>query len=91
MRIAGYIDDPLMKITLLEMNHRFSIKFELDGMEQTYKLPDGTGREKHQLEKLLTLEMRQRVVGQFRVMKDIRKGLSRTTPDNDDVDFPTII
>ena len=40
MRITGEISDPLMKITVLEMNSRTSIKFEFDSMEQTYKLND---------------------------------------------------
>jgi len=38
MRIVAYIEHPIYKITIMEMNHRFSIKFEDQGIEQTYKI-----------------------------------------------------
>ncbi len=41
MRIAGQIEHPRLKITILEMNNRFSVKFEDQLLEQTYKFRSG--------------------------------------------------
>ncbi len=38
MRIAGNIEHPVYKITILHMNHRYAVKFEHGGLEQTYKI-----------------------------------------------------
>lgn len=38
MRIAGYIEDPEYKITIMHMNHRYALKVENEGFEQTYKI-----------------------------------------------------
>jgi len=38
MRVAGYIEHSRMKISILHMNHRYAVKFELAGMEQVYKI-----------------------------------------------------
>jgi len=37
MRIVGNIDHPDMKITVFQMDNKFSIKFETGLYEQTYK------------------------------------------------------
>ncbi len=42
MRIEGYIDHPIMKITVFKMENKYSIKFETDLYEQTYKLKTGS-------------------------------------------------
>ncbi len=41
MRIEGYIEHPIMKITVFKMDNRFSVKFETNHYEQTYKLRTG--------------------------------------------------
>ncbi len=41
MRIAGYIEHPRLKITIFEMENRFSVKFENPLFEQTYKFRKG--------------------------------------------------
>ncbi|WP_235295718.1 hypothetical protein [Portibacter marinus] len=38
MRIVGYIEHPVFKITIMHMNHRYALKFEHHGLEQTYKI-----------------------------------------------------
>ena len=37
MRIEGYIDHPEIKITVMKMNNKYTVKFEKYGMEQNYK------------------------------------------------------
>ncbi len=37
MRIAGIIDHPVLKITVMEMNNRYVLKLEVNLLEQTYK------------------------------------------------------
>lgn len=37
MRILGYLDHPILKITVFKMDTRLSIKFENGTFEQTYK------------------------------------------------------
>ncbi|MDB5226503.1 MAG: hypothetical protein JWN78_696 [Bacteroidota bacterium] len=37
MRIAGIIEHPVLKITVMEMNNRYVLKLEVNLLEQTYK------------------------------------------------------
>jgi uncharacterized protein YxjI len=37
MRIVGYIEHPVLKITVMQMNNRFVLKLEANMLEQTYK------------------------------------------------------
>ncbi len=37
MRIVGYIEHPVIKITVMQMNNRFVLKLEANMLEQTYK------------------------------------------------------
>jgi hypothetical protein len=37
MRIAGIIDHPILKITVMQMNNRYVLKLEANLLEQTYK------------------------------------------------------
>jgi hypothetical protein len=37
MRIVGYIEHPVVKITVMQMNNRFVLKLEANMLEQTYK------------------------------------------------------
>lgn len=38
MRIIGTIPHPFVKITVFAMNMKYSVKFEMGQMEQTYKI-----------------------------------------------------
>lgn len=38
MRIIGTIPHPLMKITVFAMNMKYTVKFEMGMMEQTFKI-----------------------------------------------------
>lgn len=38
MRILGTIPHPMMRITVFVMNMKYSVKFELGSMEQTFKI-----------------------------------------------------
>jgi hypothetical protein len=48
MRITGYIEHPIFKITIFKMDNKFSVKFETGLFEQTYKFRTGDGIEKEQ-------------------------------------------
>lgn len=37
MRIVGYIEHPVIKITVMQMNNRYVLKLEANMLEQTYK------------------------------------------------------
>jgi hypothetical protein len=37
MRIIGYIEHPILKISVFKMEHKFSVKFESGFAEQIYK------------------------------------------------------
>lgn len=37
MRIVGYIEHPILKITVMQMSERFVLKIEANMLEQTYK------------------------------------------------------
>jgi predicted house-cleaning noncanonical NTP pyrophosphatase (MazG superfamily) len=37
VRIVGYIEHPVIKITVMQMNNRFVLKLEANMLEQTYK------------------------------------------------------
>ncbi|MBK7870450.1 MAG: hypothetical protein IPJ74_07085 [Saprospiraceae bacterium] len=41
MRIIGYIEHPVLKITVFKMDNKISIKFESGLYEQTYKFRSG--------------------------------------------------
>lgn len=51
MRIVGEIPHPVVKITVLLMNMKYSIKMELGMMEQTFKI-----RESDYISKLTDIE-----------------------------------
>lgn len=91
MRIVGYIEDPAMKITVLQMNNRISIKFEWDLMEQTYKLNLGNSSNiMTLLESKLSVEFRRQVMNTFQEMKSSRQQLNQAE-DINDIGFPEII
>lgn len=48
MRIVGYIEHPSLKITVFQMDNKWSIKFENGQYEQVYKFRSGEGVDKLQ-------------------------------------------
>lgn len=40
MRVIGEIPHPEMKITIFYMNQKYLLKFEKNGLEQTYKISE---------------------------------------------------
>ncbi len=54
MRIVGYIEHPVLKITVMQMNNRFVLKLEANMLEQTYKFnEDDNLRTMSDIEKLV--------------------------------------
>jgi hypothetical protein len=54
MRIVGYIEHPVLKITIMQMNNRFVLKLEANMLEQTYKFhEDDNLRTMADIEKLV--------------------------------------
>ena len=89
MRIIGSIHDDLMKITVLEMNLRVSLKFEFDFMEQTFKLNEEfKGNPIQELEHRLTPAVRIEILETFKQMKDTRTSLS--TAKDASEEFPEL-
>ncbi len=94
MRIIGYIDHPVLKITVFKTDTRLSVKFEDGTLEQTYKL-----RPSEQLNSLA--DVRQLVDGtllhavaeRFSAMqRDWDAALGRQRPQGDEEDeLPVIL
>lgn len=51
MRIIGYIDHPILKITVFKMDNKLSVKFETGLYEQTFKF-----RESNELNDLTSIQ-----------------------------------
>lgn len=69
MRIAGYIDHPIIKITVLQLSERYAIKFEWNMLEQTYKYHDDDNlRTFSDVEKLVDEQFLQEVIERFKSM-----------------------
>lgn len=69
MRIAGYIDHPIIKITVLQLSERYAIKFEWNMLEQTYKFHDDDRlRTFADVEKLVDEQFLQEVIERFKSM-----------------------
>lgn len=70
MRIAGYIEHPEYHITVFEMNHRFALKIEMEGLEQWYKLRQSEGLSKAaDIDPLLSSKFWDGVKSAFQQMK----------------------
>lgn len=92
MRIAGYIEHPHMKVTIFQMDNRYSVKFELGLLEQTYKF-----RTAEQLEsvadvrRLIDQSFQLAVLDQFGQMNTLRKNAELRFSDSEDDEFDEII
>ena len=93
MRIIGYIEHPVMKITVFKDNGKLSAKFETGLFEQTYKF-----REMDAMKNLVDVqglvddEFQQQVMDNFQNMNRLRnEGLDRFFPKSTEEDFEEII
>ena len=73
MRIVGFIEHPIMKITVLQMNNKFVLKVEANMLEQTYKFhEDDNLRSMADLEKLVDETFLQECLQRFKDMNKSR-------------------
>ena len=95
MRIAGYIDHPSLKITIFQMENKYSVKFEHNGLEQTYKFNTGQGLERvEDIRQLVTTPFLHSVIEQMQQMDQLRaKALEQKAAQDDveDDEFEEII
>jgi len=100
MRIIGYIEHPVMKITVFKDNGKLSAKFETGLFEQTYKfremdamknLEDVQGLVDNEFQQKV-IEFQQKVMDNFQNMNRLRnEGLDRFLPKLAEEDFEEII
>ncbi len=93
MRIIGYIEHPVLKITAFKMDNKLSVKFESGLFEQIYKF-----RESDQLNKIEDIQkfvdeiFISNVLEVLKSMNQIKnKALSRFISENDQEEFEEII
>jgi predicted house-cleaning noncanonical NTP pyrophosphatase (MazG superfamily) len=73
MRIVGYIDHPVIKITVMQMNERFVLKLEANMLEQTYKFhEDDNLRTLADMEKIVDETFLQECIKRFAEMNTSR-------------------
>lgn len=72
MRIIGYIEHPVLKITIFSMGNRLSVKFEKGFLEQTYKFRQQNGLEGiREIRQLVDGNFLGKVDQQFRQMEEL--------------------
>lgn len=93
MRILGYLDHPVLKITVFKTDTRLSIKFENGDFEQTYKFrPTDQTNSLQEINQLLDEEMVETVLRRFDQMKvDFNASFTRHFSPPEDDEFPSII
>ncbi len=93
MRILGYLDHPILKITVFKTDTRLSIKFENNNFEQTYKFrPTEQTNSLKELQKLVDETFINQVMVNFQQMdQDFSAAIQRNFPEAEDDDFPEII
>ena len=86
MRIAGYIEHPVLKITIFQMENKLSVKLESGLFEQTYKFR--TGEQINTVEdirKLVDDTFIAAVLEEMGRMRSIRSaGLARFGPEEEE-------
>ncbi|NRB62706.1 MAG: hypothetical protein HRU40_06725 [Saprospiraceae bacterium] len=93
MRIAGYIEHPRLKITIFQMDNRFSVKLETGIHEQTYKIRTGGAIETlADVKKWVDAPFITQVEQEFKYMHKIQmEALARLKSTSKADDFPDII
>ncbi len=93
MRIVGYIDHPVFKITVFRMDTRISVKFEDRDLEQTYKFR--INDQLNSLQEVKNLVAGDFIIGVEEEMNRMRalqqKTLVQQIIQNDDEEFEEII
>ena len=82
MRILGYIDHPVLKITVFKTDTRLSIKFENGQLEQTYKFrPTERTNSLLEVQKLVDEQLLEQVNSRFQIMeRDFQAAFIRQFP-----------
>jgi hypothetical protein len=93
MRIAGYIEHPVLKITIFHMEDKFTVKFESGLFELAYKFRiDAAINTVEDIHKLVDEAFVTSVLEQMHTMRRIRaQALERMFPQAEDEDFEEII
>lgn len=93
MRILGYLDHPIIKITVFKTDTRLSVKFENGNFEQTYKFrPTEKTNSLHELQQLIDEDFVNEVLQRFQQMEqDFNSAFQRNFPADTEEDFPEII
>ena len=78
-----------MKCTLFLMSGKYSLKLEMELLEQTYKFRDGIFSQASDLTSMLNSDFYQEALAVFKQMKVIKVKLS--TNSQDQFNFPSII
>ena len=95
MRIIGYIDHPVLKITIFQMDNRVSVKFESSLYEQVYKFRDGEGIEgiegMEAVEKLVDQAFIDAVLKEMEAMHGIKQRAMQKFSVDEEEDFEEII
>lgn len=93
MRIIGYIEHPVLKITVFKMDNKISIKFESGLYEQTYKFRSGdTISNLGDVEKIVDNTFCESVLQILNQMHTIKnQAMERTLPQEEREEFEEII
>ncbi|MEL6658203.1 MAG: hypothetical protein AAFP77_17240 [Bacteroidota bacterium] len=93
MRILGYLDHPVFKITVFKTDTRLSLKFENGDFEQTYKFrPTEHSNGLQEIGRLLDDDFLRQVDQRFDHMKaDFSGTFSRNIQPEEEDEFPDII
>jgi len=91
MRIAGAIEHPIYKITILHMNSRYSIKVENGENEQTYKFREGQLANVQAVKNFLDKDVLKKFDQVFLSMDSLKSERLTSLSASEDFDFPSII
>lgn len=80
MRVIGEIPHPDIKITIFYMNQKYLVKFEMNGLEQTYKISefDYLIQSVDDIKKVVSKDLIHRVLSLF---AEMQKSLSEALKD----------
>jgi transposase len=93
MRIIGNIEHPHMKISVFRMDNRWSVKFENEWYEQTFKIGSDTRLEDlESIKNLIDPAFQESVLQTFQQMHQTRlQGYGRAFPVSSETAFEDII
>lgn len=93
MRVVGYIEHPVLKISIFQMHNKFAVKFETALLEQTYKVRTGEAINTiEDVRRLVDAKFIEAVVIELQRMQAIQKtALERFLPKSEDDEFEDII